>query len=174
MVIVPSSEASSMSILVSESVSMISKPDCEGRVGGMGLALALALLLIPLLLLEASLAAPSKSPAWGNDLTLAIPGGERLLLRPRLRPPLPPPSGESGVVVGLISTPRDEPIPIAELGRGVSTEVEGAKLLVEVSGGGGDGRILSETRDAVDNVDSAEEPRAGVSVGAEGEYDGRA
>jgi hypothetical protein len=63
MVIVPSSEASSMSILVSESVSMISKPDCEGRVGGMGLALALALLLIPLLLLEASLAAPSKSPA---------------------------------------------------------------------------------------------------------------
>jgi hypothetical protein len=78
------------------------------------------------------------------------------------------------VVVGLISTPRDEPIPIAELGRGVSTEVEGAKLLVEVSGGGGDGRILSETRDAVDNVDSAEEPRAGVSVGAEGEYDGRA
>jgi hypothetical protein len=158
-----------MSILVSESVSMVSKPDCERRAGGMGLALAL--LLIPLLLLEASLAAPSRSPAWGNDLTLAIPGGEpRLVLRPRLRPPLPPPSGESGVGVGLMSTPRDEPI--AELGRGVSTEVEGAKLLAAVSGGGGDGRILSETSDAVDNVDSAEEPRAGVS--AEGEYDGRA
>lgn len=150
---------------------MVSRPDCERRVGGTGLALAL--LLISLLLLEASLAAPSRSPAWGNDLTLAIPGGEpRLLLRPRLSPPpaTPPPSGESGVRVGLISTPRDEPI--AELGRGVSTEVEGAKLLVAVSGGGGDGRILSETSDAVDNVDSAEEPRAGA--GAEGGNDVRA